>query len=729
MSWCAATCNVADGKTPVAWIDYQRVPVRSAKFPLGYLRPYWYLVLPVVISILMESAFYSGLPFSYRYVIDYGLIGQNFRLLVYLIGGLAAGSVLVAALGFIRDYLYARLVTALLNDLRAAMFDRLQRLSIGFFARNRSGDILARFSTNLTAIEKAAMSLASWAVIPGLDVLLGTILLFLLNWKLALVALLVWPLMIAGPSGIASRLVEESDRKNQEEGHVLGLIQENVHAQIVVKAFDLAEFSRSDFLARLRVLGSRIIRVAWFSSLVERSAYAGIMILQVALLAIGAFMVWKRTMTVGGLASFQAVFLSISNSLATVTQYFPTLVQAGSSLHGIEDLLWREPIAMDKGTQPLPGQFGHIVFDDVTFGYHAAQPSLNGLTTSIPLGSFVGIVGTSGSGKSTMLTLLMRLYDPDQGLVAIDGRDVREFRLDEFRSLFGFVPQESFLFDISIRENIRLGNIAATDAEVEAAARAAEIHNAIQLLPRGYDTPAGERGSRLSGGQRQRIALARALVRNPAILVLDEATSALDPIAEAAIRSTLERLRQGRTIVSVTHRLDSVVSANHILVLDEGRLLQHGTHGQLLDHDGPYRRLWTKQHRFQLDAANHQAAISIDRLRLVPVFYGMPDDLISEAVRLFQTEEFPKNKIVIRHGEIGASLFIIVRGRVELSDETPAPFSRPTILEDGDCFGERALLDPMPELENVRTLTECVFLTLNRAGYNYLRRQMPQADH
>ena len=311
----------------------------------------------------------------------------------------------------------------------------------------------------------------------------------------------------------------------------------------------------------------------------------------------------------------------------------------------------------------------------------------------------------------------------------MDGADIRRFPLEGFHALFGYVPQESVLFDMSVRENIRLGNAAATDEEVEAAAHAAEVHDAILQLPQRYDTPAGERGGALSGGQRQRIALARALVRNPAILILDEATSALDPIAEAAIRSTLERLRHGRTILSVTHHLDGVMNANRILVLQHGRLCQQGTHADLIGRPGPYRDLWTKQQGFYLNAAAHHAEISIDRLRLVPVFYGLPDGVLAEAVRLFQTEEFPENHLVLREGELGACLYIIVRGTAEMTSPLPQrEHATRLVLEEGDCFGERALLEAMPEMENVRTLSPCVFLTLTRAGFQYLRQKMESAQ-
>ena len=688
---------------------------------LARLRPHRPVLVPILLCILIESLFYAGLPFSFQYVIDVGLLGNNRRALVLLIAGLAGGAVLVALLGFARDYLYARMTASVLNDVRAVMFDHLQTLPLAFFTANRSGDILARFSTDISTIEKAATTVVSWVVIPGLDVLFSTVLLFALNWKLALISLLVWPLTIAVPGMFARRLIDESTQRNAEEGAILSVLHENLNAQVVVKTFGLAESSRHAFRHRLREVGSRMVRIGWLSGLVERSAYVGVMMLQVALLGLSAWMVQRGELTIGGLTSFQAIFLSLSYSLANAVQYFPTLMQTAASLRRIEQLMEQTPAVQDSGSQPLPTGFGEIVFNGVSFGYTRNRRHLDGLSASIPQGGFVGVVGASGSGKSTLMTLLLRLYEPDEGSITIDGADIRRFALDGFHSLFGYVPQESILFDMSVRENIRLGNPAATDEGVEAAAQAAEVHDAILQLPQGYDTSAGERGGRLSGGQRQRIALARALVRNPAILILDEATSSLDPIAEAGIRSTLERLRHGRTILSVTHQLHGVVNANRILVLQHGRLCQEGTHADLLDRPGPYRDLWTKQQGFSLDAAAHHAEISIDRLRLVPVFYGLPDSVLAEAVRLFQTEESPANHLVLREGELGVCLYIIVRGSVEVtaSRERSTRF----VLEEGDCFGERALLEAMPEMETVRTLSPCVFLTLTQAGFQYLTGQ------
>jgi ATP-binding cassette subfamily B protein len=299
-------------------------------------------------------------------------------------------------------------------------------------------------------------------------------------------------------------------------------------------------------------------------------------------------------MSIGTLVAFESIFLSLCYALTYITQYMPTLAQAAGAAGHLQEVLREPPTVTDApDAKPLPPFAREIEFRDVSFSYTGTDTQLAGLSVRIPCGSFVAFVGGSGAGKSTVLNLLLRFYDPTSGAVRVDGHDLRDVTLDSLRGQTGIVFQESLLFNLSVRENIRLGHLAATDEQVEQAARLAEIHDAIVRLPHGYGTPVGERGGQLSGGQRQRIAIARALVRDPRILILDEATSALDPVTEAAIHDTLLRLRAGRTVIAVTHRLGTVTEADVLFVLDHGRLVESGRHEELLIRGGVYARLWS----------------------------------------------------------------------------------------------------------------------------------------
>jgi len=283
-------------------------------------------------------------------------------------------------------------------------------------------------------------------------------------------------------------------------------------------------------------------------------------------------------------------------AMTYVTQYVPMLAQAAGSIHHINDLLAEKPQVEDApGATALERLISEVVFENVSFHYAEDSFCMKDVAVRIPKGSFLAFVGASGSGKSTMLNLLLRLYDPTNGAIKIDGRDIRTVTQESLRAQIGMVFQDNHLFNTTILENLRLASPGATLEQVEAAAKDAEIHDFIAALPAGYNTVVGERGSQLSGGQRQRLAIARALVRDPAILMLDEATSALDYTTEAALNDTLLKVAQNRTVIMVTHRLSSVVSATHIIVLDRGRVVEQGTHVELLAQKGAYTALWRNQ--------------------------------------------------------------------------------------------------------------------------------------
>jgi ATP-binding cassette subfamily B protein len=344
----------------------------------------------------------------------------------------------------------------------------------------------------------------------------------------------------------------------------------------------------------------------FLSTMVERSVTISVLLLHLVVLAIGAYLATKGQITVGTFVTFESAFWEVSYNIAHVMHFIPVSIQAAAAVRHIQELLDEPTRGADRpGAPDLPRITNDITFDRVTFGYDGNEtPVLDNLSLKLNVGKTIAIVGPSGSGKSTLLNLILRLYVPDEGRVTVDGVDIRRVTRESLRRSMAVVFQENMLFNMSIRENIRLGKEGATDEEVVEAAKKAEIHRYIMSLPQKYDTSVGERGDTLSGGQRQRIAIARAIVRNPSVLLLDEATSALDQTTEAAINMTLLKLAKGRTMIFSTHRLTSVVEMDEIIVIAGGKAIERGSHEKLLAANGVYRRLWDDQGHMPHHAAD-----------------------------------------------------------------------------------------------------------------------------
>jgi ATP-binding cassette subfamily B protein len=562
-----------------------------------WVRPYRGLATLIALGLVLEAAFTASVPLAFRLLIDRAIVPRDTALLTTLVVAMTIGVVVVAAVGLARDYLHARVCSLMLRDLRVQIFNQLHRLTPSSAGSDEGSGETAHFSSDLAAIEHAIVSAVPWALLPGLDVLLGTTLLFALEWRLALIAALVFPLALIGPHLVAPRAsVASRDRKNIEAG-VLRDVQESIGARQMVRAFRLEGAMRDRFFRRVDDLVASSTRTAFLGALVERSAGIGILFLQVVVLGVGALMAFEGMLTIGTLVSFQSLFMTVSWSLSYVTQYVPTLVVAAGGMQRIDDYLAAVPPVADRdGAYPLPRCARDIRFEGVVFGFPGMPPILRGLDLSLRAGERVAIVGSIGSGKSTVLRLLARFADPDGGRIFIDGHDIRGGTQESLRRQIGVVFQDGLLLDDTIRENIRLGKLEAKDSEVEAVSALVGLHDIVERLPRGYDTVVGMRGERLSGGQRQLVAIARAMLRDPAILLLDEPTSALDSYSDRIARLAIEHVSRGPTVIAVTHRRALAAEADRVLVMKDGRLVEDGTHATLMTTGTVYARLWREAH-------------------------------------------------------------------------------------------------------------------------------------
>ena len=566
-------------------------------FVRPYLGNYKKLLAFVSLGVVIETLFNVIMPLSLKFLIDDALGEEDFQALYRILGVLAVAGIVTSVIAVWYELWDARLAAGIISDVRTGIFDHVQNLPAAYFQRTKRGEILSRFSVDLSAFEGSIKSFANSAALPFLELIAGILLMLFLNWQLAAVALLVFPITLIGPRMLTPKAVQANYEQKVNEASLLGMMQENIAAQAVIKAFSLHRRTFGWFRLRNDAAREKYVSALFLSTMVERSVTTAVLLLHLVVLALGAYLATKGQITIGTFVTFESAFWEVSYNIAHVMHFIPVSIQSAAAVRHIQELLDEPTRGSDRpGAPDLPRITNDITFDRVTFRYEGAlEPVLDNLSLKLNVGKTIAIVGPSGSGKSTLLNLILRLYVPDEGRVTIDGVDIRKVTRESLRSSMAVVFQENMLFNMSIRENIRLGKEGATDSEVEEAARKAEIHRYIMSLPQKYDTLVGERGDTLSGGQRQRIAIARAVIRNPSVLLLDEATSALDQTTEAAINRTLLNLAQDRTMIWATHRLTSVVDMDEIIVIAGGRAIERGTHAELLARDGVYRQLWDDQ--------------------------------------------------------------------------------------------------------------------------------------
>jgi ATP-binding cassette subfamily B protein len=566
-------------------------------FVKPYLSNYRKLLIFVSFGVLVETLFNVIMPLSLKFLIDDALGEEDFQALYKILGVLAVAGIVTSIIAVWYERWDARLAAGIISDVRNRLFEHVQNLPSAYFARTKRGEILSRFSIDLAAFEGSVKTFANSAALPGLELIAGIILMLFLNWQLAAVALLVFPITLIGPRILTPKAVQANYEQKLNESALLGMVQENVAAQAVVKAFSLQRRTLGWFTMRNQDVRIKTASAVFLSTMVERTVTISVLLLHLVVLAIGAYLATKGQITIGTFVTFESAFWEVSYNIAHLMHFIPVSIQAAAAVRHIQELLDEPTRGADRpGAPDLPRITNDITFDRVTFQYEGSEtPVLDNLSLKLNVGKRIAIVGPSGSGKSTLLNLILRLYVPDEGRLTIDGVDIRRVTRESLRRSMAVVFQENMLFNMSIRENIRLGKEGASDEEVVEAARKAEIHRYIMSLPQKYDTSVGERGDTLSGGQRQRIAIARAIIRNPSVLLLDEATSALDQTTEAAINRTLLKVAEGRTMIWSTHRLTSVVEMDEIIVISNGKAIERGSHAQLLDANGAYRKLWDDQ--------------------------------------------------------------------------------------------------------------------------------------
>ena len=500
-------------------------------------------------------------------------------------------------LGWVAGQLGAQLQEFVTRDLRNAVYGHLQRLPLGYFARTKTGQILARVLADTAQTKQVITDLVTRSLQSGAVVLTTIAALFAISWRLTLLALVVAPLLVAALQPLLRRLRTGHRRLGDQQGELTAIVQESVSGIRLVKSFGGEAYETARFTSASDRLAKGLTRVSRLSYLAQPITETIGTAIAVALLWVGARQVLVENAFSGAtLITFLILVMRMLQPLKQLSQVYTSAQASLAAASRVFDIL-DAPVELDRGTRPVPAFRQALAFEDVGFAYEpAGEPVLSNVTFVARRGDVVALVGASGAGKSTLVDLIPRFYEPTGGRITLDGVDTRELRLAELRALTGIVSQDTVLFNDTVRANVAYGaGDRYTDAQVEAAARAANAHDFIAALPEGYATVLGERGTRLSGGQRQRIAIARALLVDPPILILDEATSALDTESERLVQEAIDRLLAGRTVFVIAHRLSTVANATQILVLDRGRIVERGTHAELLARRGAYWRLHSLQ--------------------------------------------------------------------------------------------------------------------------------------
>jgi ATP-binding cassette, subfamily B, bacterial len=578
-------------------------------------RPHWKALSIAFVAVIIEGAASIFDPWPIKIVIDYALgsrpmpewiagpvrmtFGEGKLAIVYFA---AIATVVVAAVGavasYTQNYLATKVGQMVMLDLRQTLYHHIQRLSLSFYDRTKIGDLISRVTTDVDAIQSFVSTALLGIVAPSLTLVGMLAVMFYFNWRFTLIALSVAPILFLQVYTLTRRIKQATRAVRKKESEIVSVVAETLSSIRVVKAFaredyEMKRLEKETLESIEMTMRARSIK-ARLAPIVDVIVAVGTCIV----LWYGARLVLQGQLTAGALVVFLLYLGKMYKPMRDLSKMTDTISKAVIGAERIKELISLEDSVRDlQHARTAPRFKGRIEFDRVYFGYYDGQPVLKDVSLRIEPGQYVALVGPTGAGKSSIIGLIPRFYDPFSGGIAIDGEDTRNFTLRSLREQISFVLQETILFHAPIWQNIAYGKPEASRDEIIRAARLANAHEFIERMPEGYDTMVGERGVTLSGGQRQRIAIARAIIRNSPILILDEPTSGLDSSSEKLVLEALGRLTAGKTVIVITHHLETIVKADVIFTLKDGRIVESGAHEQLLAQGGLYAHLYADQFR------------------------------------------------------------------------------------------------------------------------------------
>ena len=565
---------------------------------LSYIKPYMHRLIFAMFCTIMAAAGNLYIPWIIKDMIDEVLADKNGTMLNWIAASIIAIFVVRGLFWYGQNYLMSYVGQSVIIDIRAAVFKKLQRLSVSFYDKNKTGTIMSYVTNDVNALQSAMVENTIEMITEGFILIGSVVAMIYLDWRLTLFTACTFPVVLWFMEFFGKKIRKTGGRIQECTADITSVLQESVASARVIKSFVREDYEVDRFdvenRANFRANMKNAQLMATLTPVVELVAAIGVTMI----IWYGGNNVINGTITAGSLVAFLTYAVNISNPIKRLTRVIGNIQKALAAAQRVFMIIdMPEEIVESRDAKQLPEVSGKVEFQNVSFAYDDKGNVITDLSFSVKPGEVIAIVGPSGAGKSTIANLLPRFYDVNKGDIKIDGHSVREVTLDSLREQVGIVPQETMLFNGSVYNNILYGRLDATKEEIEAAAKAANAHDFIMQLTDGYETKLGDRGVNLSGGQRQRIAIARAILKNPRILILDEATSALDTESERVVQEALDRLMVGRTSFVIAHRLSTVKNADKILVLEKGNLVESGTHDELLALDGLYAHLYKIQYR------------------------------------------------------------------------------------------------------------------------------------
>lgn len=548
-----------------------------------FVKPYRWRMVFAVFCMIVAAAAYLVVPWLIKNVVDEVLQAKAMWMLNLIVGAILIVFLLRGFATYGQTYNMSYIGQRVIIDIREALFKHLQRMSLSYFDRRKTGVIMSNLTNDVGALQSAIVENLVSMVTESVTLIGSFVSMLLIDWKLTLVTLITVPMVLGIINIFGKRLRLAGHDVQGRTADITSLLQETLSGIRVVKSFAHEDHEIKRFTTENENNFRAVMRATKLTSLLSPLVEFSAAIAITVIFWYGGYSVVTGSITAGSLIAFLIYAINLSNPVKRLSQVYGNIQKAmAAGDRVLETLDTPEDVVEKENAIVMPPIQGHVVFDHVDFTYDGEKMALQDFCLDVEPGEVTAVVGPSGAGKTTLANLLPRFYDVANGRVCIDGIDVRDVTFTSLREQIGLVPQDTMLFNTTIWENILYGNLAATDEEIVEAAKAANVMEFAQKLPNGLDTIVGERGNSLSGGQRQRVAIARAILKNPKILILDEATSALDTESERLVQEALDRLMRGRTAFVIAHRLSTIQNADRIIVLQQGKLVEQGTHEELL---------------------------------------------------------------------------------------------------------------------------------------------------